>query len=72
MKSSIFVGIDIAKHALQIACKELVLEPSVAYEAQGLSALIKRLKKHRSQLQVICEATGGLEALVCLRSCGQV
>jgi len=70
MKSTIFVGIDIAKHALQIFCKELSLEQSVAYEAQELNALIKRLKTRRSKVQVICEATGGLEALLVQSLCG--
>ena len=64
MKSSIYVGIDIAKHSLQICCKELSLEQSLAYEAQELSPLIKQLKKRRSKVHVICEATGGLEALL--------
>jgi transposase len=64
MKSSIYAGIDIAKHSLQICCRELSLEQSVAYQAQELNALIKQLKKRRSKVHVICEATGGLEALL--------
>jgi transposase len=64
MKSSIFVGIDIAKASLQVACQELTLEPAIAYEAQALAALVKQLKKRRSKVQIICEATGGLEALL--------
>jgi transposase len=64
MKSSIFVGIDIAKASLQVACKELSLECSIAYKAQALTALVKQLKKRRSKVQVICEATGGLEGLL--------
>lgn len=64
MKSSIYAGIDIAKHSLQICCRELSLEQSVAYQAQALKALIKQLKKRRSKVHVICEATGGLEALL--------
>ena len=49
MKSSIFVGIDIAKASLQVACQELTLEPAIAYEAQALTALVKQLKKRRSK-----------------------
>jgi transposase len=64
MKSAIYVGIDIARHWLQLCCKELSLEQSVSYESEGFNALIKQLKKRRSQVHVICEATGGLEALL--------
>jgi hypothetical protein len=57
MKSAIYVGIDIARHWLQLCSKELSLEQSVSYESEGLNALIKQLKKRRSQVHVICEAT---------------
>lgn len=64
MKSPIYVGIDIARDLLQVCCKELWLEQAVSYEIEGLKALIKQLKKRRSQVHVICEATGGLQALL--------
>jgi transposase len=67
MKSAIYVGIDIARHWLQVCCKELCLEQSMSYESQGLNALIKQLKKRRSQVHIICEASGGLEALLVRR-----
>ena len=52
---------------MQLCSKELSLEQSVSYESEGFNALINQLKKRRSQVHVICEATGGLKALLVRR-----
>ena len=61
MNPSIFVGIDIAKIFLQIACLELKLETQLPNSLVGWNRLVKLLKTHGAKVLVICEATGGLE-----------
>ena len=61
MNASIFVGIDIAKFSLQIACLELKLETQLPNSLVGWNRLVKLLKIHRAKVLLICEATGGLE-----------
>jgi transposase len=61
MNASIFVGIDIAKFSLQIACLELKLDPQLPNSLVGWNRLVKLLKIHRAKVLVICEATGGLQ-----------
>jgi transposase len=59
--ASIFVGIDIAKFSLQIACLELKLETQLPNSPVGWNRLVKLLTIHRAKVLLICEATGGLE-----------
>jgi transposase len=61
MNASIFVGIDIAKFSLQIACLELKFETQLPNSLVGWNRLVKLLKIHRAKVLLICEATGGLE-----------
>jgi transposase len=61
MNASIFVGIDIAKFSLQIACLELKLETQLPNSLVGWNRLVKLLKIHGAKVLLICEATGGLE-----------
>jgi transposase len=61
MNASIFVGIDIAKFSLQIACLELKLDSQLPNSLVGWNRLVKLLKIHRAKVLVICEATGGLQ-----------
>jgi transposase len=61
MNASIFVGIDIAKSFLQIACLELKLETQLPNSLVGWDRLVKLLKIHGPKVLLICEATGGLE-----------
>jgi transposase len=61
MNASIFVGIDIAKFFLQIACLELKLDSQLPNSLVGWNRLVKLLKTHGTKVLVICEATGGLE-----------
>ncbi len=61
MNASIFVGIDIAKFSLQIACLELKLETQLPNSLVGWNRLVKLLQSHGAKVLVICEATGGLE-----------
>src|SRR5580704_18507058 len=61
MNASIFVGIDIAKFSLQIACLELKLETQLPNSLVGWNQLVKLLKIHGAKVLLICEATGGLE-----------
>jgi len=60
----VFVGIDVAKHHLDIAVRPGADEPwRVAHDDAGIAALLARLATRRPTL-IVLEATGGLEALV--------
>ena len=61
MNASIFVGIDIAKFSLQIACLELKFETQLPNSLVGWNRLVKLLTIHGPKVLVLCEATGGLE-----------
>ena len=61
MNASIFVGIDIAKFFLQIACLELKFETQLPNSLVGWNRLVKLLTIHGPKVLVLCEATGGLE-----------
>jgi transposase len=58
-EQKVYVGIDVAKAYLDVAC----LEESwrVANDAAGRSALVARLDQITGSVQVICEASGGYE-----------
>ena len=61
MEPSVYVGIDVAKDALDISADGAVWK--VLYTDDGLTELTERLRMLRPAL-VVMEATGGLETLV--------
>jgi transposase len=59
---SLFVGIDVAKATLEVFCAELSLALEVPNAPAGIRSLCQALRRHRAEVLVVCEATGGLEA----------
>ncbi len=60
MDTAIYVGIDVAKAQLDIAVRPSAARWVAAYDEEGLSALVARLRELRPTL-VVLEATGGRE-----------
>jgi transposase len=60
MSSSIYVGIDVAKAQLDIACHPTKAQWTVSHTAGGIGQLVRRLSRLRPTL-IVLEATGGLE-----------
>jgi transposase len=60
---SLFIGVDVAKDSLQIACSNLELPPRIANNPQAIESFVDSLKNRRPFTLVACEATGGLERL---------
>jgi len=58
-EQKVYVGVDVAKAYLDIACAEGSWR--VSNDAPGRSALVARLDKITGSVQVICEASGGYE-----------
>ena len=64
-EEAITVGIDVAKHTIEVALGADGPILSLANDAAGFEALLEHLAAHRVAL-VVVEATGGLEsALAC-------
>jgi transposase len=60
MSSSVYVGIDVAKAKLDIACRPTNARWTVPHTAGGMGRLVRRLSRLRPTL-IVLEATGGLE-----------
>jgi transposase len=60
MSSSIYVGMDVAKAQLDIACHPTKAQWTVSHTAGGIGQLVRRLSRLRPTL-IVLEATGGLE-----------
>jgi len=58
--NKVFVGIDVSKHKLDVACSHIPGGKTFDYNAAGLKKLLNVLKKHAPQF-VCLEATGGYE-----------
>src|SRR5438105_4759449 len=63
MSSSLYVGIDVAKAQLDIACRPTNARWTVPHTAGGIGRLVRRLSRLRPTL-IVLEATGGLELSV--------
>ncbi|WHZ25429.1 MAG: Mobile element protein [Nitrospira sp.] len=60
MAVSLYVGIDIAKAQLDVACRPTSARWTVPHTARGIGRLVRRLRRVQPTL-VVLEATGGLE-----------
>jgi len=60
-----FIGIDVSKQQLDIACRPTGMTFSESNTPDGIAALINQLQKQRPQL-IVLEATGGLERALVL------
>ena len=58
--NKVFVGIDVSKHSLDLACSHIPGGKTFDYNAVGLKKLLRLVKSHTPQL-VCLEATGGYE-----------
>jgi len=56
--TSVYVGADVAKDQIELACGELSLPRAIANTASGYRSLVKALARAARPVQVICEATG--------------
>jgi transposase len=61
--SATFVGIDVAKHSLDIHLRPQAEVWTIAYDSAQLPALVERLQALAPE-RIIIEATGGLETLL--------
>lgn len=72
MNSPCFVGIDVAKEQLDIACRPGSTRWSVPNDSDGLATCITRLRQLQPTL-IVCEATGGWQcALVAALAVAQL
>ena len=60
MAESLYIGIDVAKAQLDVACRPTSARWTVPYTASGIGRLVRRLGRLRPAL-IVLEATGGLE-----------
>lgn len=60
MSSSLYIGIDVAKAQLDVACRPTDARWTVPHTAGGIARLVRRLGRLRPTL-IVLEATGGLE-----------
>jgi transposase len=60
MSSSLYIGIDVAKAQLDVACRPTGRRWTVLHTAGGIAQLVRRLGRLRPTL-IVLEATGGLE-----------
>ena len=60
MAESLYIGIDVAKAQLDVACRPTTARWTVPHTISGMGRLIQRLRRLRPTL-VVLEATGGLE-----------
>lgn len=63
MSSSVYVGIDVAKEQLDVACRPTDARWTMPHTAGGIARLVRRLGRLHPTL-VVLEATGGLELSV--------
>jgi transposase len=63
MSELLYIGIDVAKAQLDVACRPTNARWTVPHTPSGLSRLVRRLRRVRPTL-VVLEATGGLELTV--------
>ena len=59
-KAPIFIGIDVAKHRLDVHARPSGESFAIDYDDEGVAALVERLVTLAPAL-VVLEATGGLE-----------
>jgi transposase len=55
---SVYVGADVAKDQIELACAELVLPDSIPNSPAGCRGLARKLAAAASAVRVVCEATG--------------
>jgi transposase len=66
----IFIGIDVSKATLDVACRGVSKTLQFANTEDGVKALLKHLRDDQERIAVILmEATGGLERLVATMLC---
>ena len=60
MSSSLYIGIDVAKAQLDVACRPTDARWTIPHTTGGIARLVRRLGRLRPTL-IVLEATGGLE-----------
>lgn len=60
MSGSLYIGVDVAKAELEVACRPTSARWTVPHTTSGIGRLVRRLRRLQPTL-VVLEATGGLE-----------
>jgi transposase len=58
LSAAVYVGADVAKDSIVLCGSPLALPPTITNDPAGHRALLARLRRRRTTVHVVCEATG--------------